>query len=152
MNKFSLLMGLCLATSLGAQTTLIGTVRDSQNQLPLPGANVVISGGRLSFDTGAATDQDGGYRIPNLSPGSYRLQVFYIGYREYEEEVVITAGTGPELEINLALATLLARGKTRPARIQLPTREMITDWVHYNYRTKMAEGWRVNTKRVSSSK
>ena len=127
MNKFSLLMGLYLATSLGAQTTLIGTVRDSQNQLPLPGANVIISGGRLSFDTGAATDQDGGYRIPNLSPGTYSLQVFYIGYREYEEEVVITAGTGPELEINLALSPEAIRLQEFVVTASRGKREKLTD-------------------------
>jgi len=54
-----------------------GRVIDRRSGEALAGVNVVIMGTTL----GAATDNDGYFRINNLAPGMYRLEVTYIGYK-----------------------------------------------------------------------
>ncbi|MBA7624584.1 hypothetical protein ES703_31993 [subsurface metagenome] len=54
-----------------------GWVMDSDSGEPLAGANLIIDGTRL----GAAAGLDGGYRITDVPPGTYRLNVKMIGYR-----------------------------------------------------------------------
>lgn len=55
---------------------ITGTVTDSTTGEPLPGVNVVIVG----TQQGAATDVQGNYTLSGLAPGSYTLQVSFIGY------------------------------------------------------------------------
>ena len=54
-----------------------GRVSDSDSGEPLAGVNLIIDGTRL----GAAAGLDGGYRITDVPPGTYRLNVKMIGYR-----------------------------------------------------------------------
>ncbi len=63
-----------------AQTTgkLAGRVVDAQSGESLPGANVIVVG---TF-RGASTDIDGYYTINNIPPGSYTVEVSFIGYRK----------------------------------------------------------------------
>lgn len=67
---------LCLAQSLMATGTIKGKVYDKDSKDGLPGANVTLVG----TSVGAASDLNGGYVITNASPGTYTLQVTYIGY------------------------------------------------------------------------
>lgn len=71
-------MHLFLAMAVYAGTTgkIAGRVLD-QNKEPLPGANVQIVGTNM----GAATDLDGYYTIINLPPGSYTLQLTFVGFQ-----------------------------------------------------------------------
>jgi len=71
-------MHLLLAAAVYAGTTgkIAGRVLD-QNKQPLPGANVQIVGTVM----GAATDLDGYYTIINIPPGSYTLQLSFVGYQ-----------------------------------------------------------------------
>ena len=76
-----------LTPILSAQTAdLTGFVYSAESNAPLPGADVLIPG---TF-WGAATDQQGAFRIENLPPGKYRLEVQMIGYQVVRQEVVIT--------------------------------------------------------------
>lgn len=60
-----------------SQTGVIeGRVYDEINNESIPFANVIIQGTSL----GSATDIDGYYRIEELEPGLYNLQVSYLGY------------------------------------------------------------------------
>lgn len=71
----SLLAILCLVGTLSA-ATIRGTVTDKKTGEPLPGANIILKGTYY----GAATDLDGNYVIPDISPGSYDLEISMIGY------------------------------------------------------------------------
>ena len=71
---------------LGA-ATVSGHVTDTATNGPLPGANVFLEG--TSF--GAASDRTGDYSIANVPPGTYSLQVSYIGYEDYSAEIVVSA-------------------------------------------------------------
>ena len=62
-----------------AQTgTLAGTVVDADFGDPLPGVNVVVE---TLGTTGAATDQDGRYRITSVPVGTYTLSFSFIGFQ-----------------------------------------------------------------------
>ena len=54
-----------------------GRVIDAHTKEPLAGVNIVV----LDENTGAATDNEGIFIIQNLTAGTYRLEVSYIGYR-----------------------------------------------------------------------
>lgn len=63
-----------------------GTVRDKVNNEPILFAPVQVQG----TTTGAVSDENGAFRIENLKPGLYNLEVSYTGYRKavlFEVEV-----------------------------------------------------------------
>ncbi|MCB0263155.1 MAG: DUF2012 domain-containing protein, partial [Calditrichaeota bacterium] len=73
---------LMIAGSVFAGTTgkIVGTVSQQRDGEPLVGVNVAI----LELGMGAATDADGYFFITNVPPGSYTLQISYIGYQTVE--------------------------------------------------------------------
>jgi outer membrane receptor protein involved in Fe transport len=62
----------------GTTGKIVGTVIDKANNEHLIGANVSILGTSL----GAVTDIDGNYSILYVPPGTYNVQVSFIGYRK----------------------------------------------------------------------
>ncbi|MCL5021484.1 MAG: TonB-dependent receptor, partial [Bacteroidetes bacterium] len=85
MNKsLQIFVGLLLMCSLpptawsGTTGKIAGTITDKASGEPLPGANIVVVGTML----GASTDVNGQYTILEVPPGTYRLQVSFIGYRK----------------------------------------------------------------------
>ena len=87
----------------GAEGTLSGVVMGPEGEA-IPGANVVLVGDLLpGGKTGAATDEDGRFRLEGLPAGEYQLDVTHIGYRPLMREGVgIVAG---EQELTLTLET-----------------------------------------------
>lgn len=61
---------------LHAQSGIEGYITDTENGKPLTGANVIVRDTQL----GTATDEDGYFRILDLSPGEHVLEVRMIGY------------------------------------------------------------------------
>lgn len=91
----SLLISLLVFTTTfaWAQATVVeGTVTDSNDNSPLPGVNVLVSG----TNKGVATDVDGKYRL-ELLPGETALVFSFIGYQPVTEQV------GSRTVINVAL-------------------------------------------------
>jgi len=78
LSIFTLIIIMALAINVDAGTTgkIAGRITDKETGEGLPGVNVVVQG----TSWGAATDQDGYYRIINLPPGKYNLVVSMIGY------------------------------------------------------------------------
>ena len=74
----SLILSFCFSATLFAGVTgkISGRIVDNETGEGLPGANVVVVG----TNTGAAADIDGYYRILNLAPGTYSINVTMIGY------------------------------------------------------------------------
>lgn len=92
---------------------------------PIAGASVIA---RNTADTtrvaGSLTDQGGSFRI-TLAPGSYRLQITYLGYRPYTREISMTAGVPPvdlgsiQLEpAPVTLEGLEVQAETPPVRFE----------------------------------
>ncbi len=85
---FTLLFCL-LGSVLFAQTkgAVKGKVTDEQNY-SLPGATVFIR----ALSVGTSSDLNGEFQIPNLVPGSYEIEIAFIGYAKKTESVLVEAG------------------------------------------------------------
>ena len=75
---------------------MAGTVRDADGQ-PLPGASVYLSG----TTRGDAADAEGRYRIPAVTPGTYRLVGSMVGFTADVREVQLPAGQEVQLDLKL---------------------------------------------------
>jgi len=56
---------------------LSGNILDAKTNEPLPGVNIILRGTYY----GAATDLNGNFSIKNISPGSYNIEISFIGYK-----------------------------------------------------------------------
>ncbi len=96
LNKITLLFFLLLI-SVGATFaqsgtgTIKGTVVDEAGE-PLPFVNVTLwQNGNMK--TGATTDFDGHFKISNVEPGKYDIEVSYVGYQKQKLEGIIVKGS-----------------------------------------------------------
>lgn len=107
MLKYLFAVGIIISiiSSAFAGTTgkIAGRVTDANTGEPLIGANVIV---KDSF-FGASTDLDGYYAILNLPPGTYILQVEYIGYNTTEiTDVKVSIDLTTPIDISLSETTL----------------------------------------------
>ena len=66
-------------------TNIRGYIRDAQTEEPIIGATVMIA----DMQKGTTTDIDGSYLIDNIPAGTHELQISYIGYSDFFEDVEI---------------------------------------------------------------
>lgn len=79
--------------ALAADGDIAGSVTDSAAATPLPGGEVrVLQGGDVVAT--ATTDAFGRFVIHNLSAGTYRVEVRYLGYRPESRDVSVAATEG----------------------------------------------------------
>ena len=73
-----LIPGISVTTAADNRTDgfIKGQIRDAETNEPLVGVNVILYG----TTRGASTDEEGEYRIDNVAPGVYTLEIRYIGY------------------------------------------------------------------------
>ena len=87
--------------ALGEGGMLSGRVTDAGG-IPLPGANLVLSGPSLEEPLGTAAGAEGEYSFAGVEPGSYQLEVSHIGYRTVSiAEIEIERGASKRLDIEL---------------------------------------------------
>jgi len=76
-------------------TTLRGAVRDSA-ETPLVGANIALyrhtPSGERQLVAGGTSDSQGRFSIVQVPLGQLSLEVSYIGYQSYQDDLTITAG------------------------------------------------------------
>jgi hypothetical protein len=113
---------------------IVGTVRDQQNAIPLPGVPVAVVGREIV----AYTDVDGRYTL-DLPPGTYDLTVTIDGYGERRLTLEVGGDTQPTVDIALSMTgfseQLTVQGRamdaaTSSAEAQLAERknaQVITD-------------------------
>ena len=101
----------CMAVMAG---NLKGTIIDKSTREPLTGATVQVVGTTL----GAVADMDGNYRL-NLKPGTYTLQVSYIGYKTETVENLTIGGADREMNFELVTDTEVLGEVTVTARKNL---------------------------------
>lgn len=92
-NRIRLLVllfaGFMFAGTVYAQNgSLQGSVSDASNGDVLPGANIYI----IDLQKGAAADIDGNFIINNIPVGTYTVRASYLGYKQLEQQVEISAG------------------------------------------------------------
>jgi iron complex outermembrane receptor protein len=96
---FSMLLCVILSiASFAQETSVSGTVLEVSTQIPLKGTSVAVRG----TNVGAVTDVNGKYILKNLNPGTFMLDVFYIGYKTISREIIIIEGSS--LVENFSLA------------------------------------------------
>lgn len=86
-----------------SQTGIIrGRVLDKNTQEAIIGANVLIEG----TGTGAATDVNGYYKIPNVAVGSFNLVASAIGYNSFTRfNIILTSGNEQIINFELIETT-----------------------------------------------
>ncbi len=83
MGAVSLLIALFFSSMYGQVAGQIaGKIVDEQTGEPLPGASIMVEG----TTWGAATNHEGEFRILNIPPGTYSLNITFVGY----ESLVVT--------------------------------------------------------------
>ncbi len=103
-----------LALSQKLTQTVRGTILDTDSNLPLIGAGVLIPGNDALI--GTATDLDGNFRLENIPIGRISLRFSYLGY---EDKVIpnIVVNSGKEVVLNLDMqesAVLMEEVVIRP--------------------------------------
>ena len=84
-----------------------GRIIDAENSEALAGVNVFIKGTYY----GAATDLEGNYRIANVNPGVYTIEVSMLGYKKVQNTgVMVNTGETSNLDFKLE-PTVLAFGQ-----------------------------------------
>lgn len=73
---YAVLAAMLLSASAFAQSVITGTVRDTTNNQPLPGATVKVN------NRTTATNESGKFRFDDLTPGTYALTVTFLGYKD----------------------------------------------------------------------
>lgn len=80
--------------------TIKGHVSDADSRENLAGANIIILDSNPR--TGASSDSDGFFKISNVPPGRYNIQVIYMGYQDlFVNEVLISSGKEVVLNIEM---------------------------------------------------
>ncbi len=86
MQKFIYAFGIisiCYIASSYTQISLSGTIYQSENKVPLPGASIYFP----DLKTGTTSDIDGKYVIKNLPSKKVSVQITYIGYESIVETI-----------------------------------------------------------------
>ncbi len=97
---FSYFFLLMLPTFVSAGVTgkIVGTVVEKGTGEPLVGVNISLA----VLGMGAATDDDGYFFITNVPPGTYALQISYIGYQTVDyRNVQVTVDHTTEIKVAL---------------------------------------------------
>ena len=98
MKKFTfIILATLLSTGIFAQKGIIkGIVNDSDKE-SLPGVNLLIT----ETKDGTVTDINGKFAFINLKPGTYTLNVSYIGFQKQSIKVNVEANLATEINIEL---------------------------------------------------
>ena len=99
MKKIYLLVTFFLLAFSGyAQKAIIsGKVLDVDDKLPLPGAMIQIVGENKY----TVSDYNGRFELLNINPGTYQVQVKYIGYNAITHEIVVEQGKNNVIDFAL---------------------------------------------------
>jgi TonB-dependent receptor len=86
------------ALAYSQNASITGTVFNTLNNEPLPGAYVHFDGS----DRGSTTDANGNFSIKGIVAGHYKIKVSYIGFKDYEKEINIAENQA--LKLNIAIS------------------------------------------------
>ena len=111
---FCLLFLVALQSALAAAGRITGKISDAKSGEVLVGAHVRVQG----TASGASTNIDGEYTIPNVTPGRQRIDVSYLGYRKVSAEVVVAADSTSRLDVALHLDVVQMEEVTVTAQLE----------------------------------
>ena len=84
------------AVAADAKGAIAGRVVDSSGAI-LQGAQVQVAG----KDLPVSTDARGEFSLADLAPGAYKLQVSYVGFKPFEQDVTVKAGETQQVDVHL---------------------------------------------------
>ena len=86
----SLLLALLCCFSAFSQNTITGTLQDENSGKPVQYANVSLLRQSDSVLVGyASANEKGEFQLQQIPNGSYRMVVFFVGYENYQQELVV---------------------------------------------------------------
>lgn len=89
--------------------TITGRVIDKLTREPLPGVNILV----IDSNTGAATNDEGSFKIENLEVGNYRIRVSFVGYNPVvKTDIVVSSAKESFIEFELIEASIELDGVT----------------------------------------
>ncbi len=95
-------LALC-SQATGTGGTIQGVVTDPSGAV-VPGAQVVLSNGATGYNQTEKTGVDGAFRLSNIPPNNYRLDITSPGLQSSQQTIDIRTSVPQELKIALALA------------------------------------------------
>ena len=97
----TLLLCLIGLSALSAQTTLYGKITDQESGEAIIFASVALYKNGVLY-TGVESDFDGNYSFSNIDPGTYGVEVSYVGYASQKiDAVIVKAGKANKLDIQM---------------------------------------------------
>lgn len=91
----------CIPSTSLSQSTKVGHVSgivyDETTRKPLPDANIYL----VQLKSGTTSGLDGGFSIKNVPVGIYNLTVSFLGFKKYEQKIVVKQGETLNLSIYL---------------------------------------------------
>jgi hypothetical protein len=99
-----------------AQTLVRGILLDAASGGPVPRGTVVISANRGRWQRAVQTDSVGGFEFQDVSAGPYRLRASRVGYRDVVGDLALSADSVVDLEVRLAVATVVLAPVTVTSR------------------------------------
>ena len=110
LNRIRTALLLCAASPLAAQgtgsATLIGTVTDTSNAA-VAGAKITVVNTGTRFTSASATNAEGGYYVPYLIPGNYRLTIEVAGFKSYVRDgIELRINESPRINVQLEVGSV----------------------------------------------
>lgn len=106
-----------VAPTVALSQTIRGRVLDSESDLPIAGARVVLLGATGGPSGAVSADDDGGFEIQAGAAGTFRLRVERIGYpQSTSPEIVLAASEVVEVTFRLDPQAILLAPLTVEAR------------------------------------
>lgn len=99
----ALLVTSARAQSLGNAGTIEGTVTD-QSGASVPDAKVTIKNGVSGYSQSATSGMDGTFRLTNIPPNPYHMEVTAAGFNTSEQDVSVRNAIPVQIKAKLAVA------------------------------------------------
>ncbi len=90
-----LLSSVCIA--FGQKTGRLTGIVMAKGKSGIIGATVLLKPGNM----GVISDEEGRFRISNITVGSYTVEISFIGFKKYSTQIDISANIANELNVNL---------------------------------------------------
>ena len=106
----------------GISGKIQGIVKDEVTREPIPYADVII----LNTDIGTGTDDNGRFYILNVPPGTYTIEVSYIGFQSKRiEKVIVEVDQAVRLDVTLAQTTIEIPAITVTSEMPVVKKDMV---------------------------
>ena len=113
----------------GGGATLVGTVRDGSGSVVVR-AKVTVVNTETAFVTETLTKDDGGYYVPFLNPGNYRMTVSAAGFKEsVRDGLALRSAEVPRVDITLELGAVSESVTVSGAASLLNTENVVSSYV-----------------------